>query len=321
MRPRPRIVILDGHTLNPGDLSWNKVKAQGRTEVYEQTEPHQLLERAREAEILLVNKVIIDRPAIDQLPKLRCICVTATGYNNIDLAAARERGIPVCNVDGYGTAAVAQHVFALLLRLTNQVEPHNQSVRQGDWSKQSHFSYTLSPLVELAGKTLGIYGFGRIGQKAGEIARAFGMDIIAVHKHPRRDARPWVRFVELDELFSASDVLTLHAPLNEENRGLVDANRLRQMKPAAFLINTARGGFIVENDLREALLNQVIAGAALDVLQQEPPPADHPLFAVPNCILTPHNAWASREARERLLEGAVANICAFRKGQPQNVVN
>lgn len=321
MPERPHLVILDGYTLNPGDLSWNKVKALGPTTVYEASAPAQIVARSREADILLVNKVVIDRSVLEALPQLRCICVTATGYNNIDLEAARERGIPVCNVVGYGTDSVAQHVFALLLRLTNQVEAHHRSVQRGDWSRQPHFSYSVAPIIELAGKTMGIYGFGRIGQKVGAIARAFGMAVIATHKHPQRDARPWVRFVDLNELFEKSDVLTLHVPLTEENEGLVNAERLRQMKPSAYLINTGRGGLVAEKDLREALRAGEIRAAALDVLSEEPPPADHPLLGLPNCILTPHNAWASREARDRLLDGVVKNIRAFLAGKPENVVN
>ena len=316
-----KIVVLDGYTLNPGDLSWNKVKALGHLTVFNESKADEVMPRSRQAEILLVNKAIIDQPVLDQLPELRCICVTATGYNNIDLDGTRERGIPVCNVVGYGTDAVAQHVFALLLRLTNQVEAHNQSVKRGDWSRQPHFSYTLSPIVELAGKTIGIYGFGRIGRKVGEIALAFGMDVIAFHKHPGRDARPGVRFVDLDELFAGSDVLTLHAPLTEENAGVISRQRLQQMKSSAYLINTSRGGLINEVDLKEALLAGDVAAAALDVLSVEPPAADHPLFEVDNCILTPHNAWATREARERLLDGTVENIRAFISGKVRNVVN
>ena len=318
---RPRIVVLDAHTLNPGDLSWSRLRSLGRVELYEQSEGKEIVDRSRDADILLVNKVVIDREAIEQLPKLQFICVTATGYNNVDEVAAAERNIPVSNAVGYSAESVAQHTFALLLELTNHVGLHNRSVKRSDWSKQTHFSYHLQPMVELAGKTMGIYGFGSIGQQVGAIANAFGMEVIAKHKHPERDARPWVRFVDIDTLFSKSDVVTLHAPLTEENAQFVDAERLKTMNREAFLINTARGGLINEADLKQALKEGVLAGAALDVLSEEPPPADHPLFEVENCLITPHQAWATKEARERLMDISVENVKAFLKGEPQNVVN
>ncbi len=318
---RPHIVVLDSYTLNPGDLSWEKLRALGSVELYEQSAPEEILARSRGADILLVNKVVLSGEMIDRLPELRCICVTATGYNNVDLATARRRGIPVCNAVGYGADSVAQHTFALLLELTNHVGLHDQSVKQGGWSAQPHFSYHLKPLVELAGKTMGIYGFGNIGQRVGEIARGFGMTVVATHKHPRRDARPWVRFVDLPTLFSESDVLSLHAPLTDANHGIVDRDLLRKMKPSAFLINTARGALINEADLLFALQEGFLAGAALDVVATEPPPADHPLFALDNCFITPHQAWATHEARERLLDISVENVRAFLNGEARNVVN
>lgn len=317
---RPHIVVLDGYTMNPGDLSWEKLKAIGKVSIYDYTAPEQLLERAQSASILLVNKFVLREAALKQLPKLKCICVTATGYNNIDTEAAKQLGIKAFNVNGYSTTAVAQHVFSLMLTLTNGVEKHNQSVQNGDWSKNQHFSYTLFPVHELAGKTLGIYGFGRIGQKVGELALAFDMQVLATHRHPERDARPGVTFVEWEELIKSSDFLSLHAPLQEGNKGIVNEDALRQMKSNAYLINTGRGGLIQEQHLAKALKEKWIAGAALDVLNQEPPPADHPLLGLENCLITPHLAWASVEARERLLEGTLQNIETFLQGKPGNIV-
>ncbi|PHN07128.1 D-2-hydroxyacid dehydrogenase [Flavilitoribacter nigricans] len=317
---KPNIVVLDGYTLNPGDLSWEKLEALGRLTVYDRSKPEEVIPRAKNAQILLANKQKLSRETLSGLPELRCISVTATGYNNIDTEAAKELGITVCNVSGYGTTAVAQHVFALMLHFLNQVAAHHEDVLAGGWSAKEDFAYTLSPITELAGKTLGIYGFGQIGQHVGKLGHAFGMKVISKHKHPKRDARPWVRFVDLDELFEESDFLTLHAPLTEDNAGLINRERLQQMKATAYLINTGRGGLINEPDLKAALEDRVIAGAGLDVLSQEPPPADHLLFGVKNCVITPHNAWASREARQRLMNESANNIRSFLAGEPVNVV-
>jgi glycerate dehydrogenase len=317
---RPRIVVLDGYTLNPGDLSWDKLRALGNTTIYDRSKPEEVLPRAREANILIANKQKLPRETLAALPQLRCISVTATGYNNVDIEAAKAQGIRVCNVTGYGTTAVAQHVFALILNFLNQVAAHHRDVIDGGWSEKEDFAYTLSPITELEGKTLGIYGFGRIGQQVGHLGQAFGMNVIATHKHPKRDNKPWVRFVELDELFRESDFLSLHAPLTTENEGIVNEKHLAMMKPSAYLINTGRGGLIKETALKAALENDELAGAGLDVLSQEPPPKDHLLFGVKNCVITPHNAWASREARQRLMEQTVDNVAAFMKDQPVNVV-
>ncbi len=271
------IVVLDGYTLNPGDLSWNKLKALGRTSVYEHTPERLLLERARPADILLVNKAPLNAETLRRLPRLKCICVTATGYNNVDVEAAKTQGVVVCNVVGYAALSVAQHVFALLLEMTNQVARHDQSVRSGDWSKQPHFTYSLSTMAELAGKNMGIYGLGRIGRQVARIALAFGMRVIANHKHPERDKMEGVRFVDLDTLFRESDVLSLHAPLTPENADLINVENLNKMKKSAYLINTGRGGLINESALERALKANWIAGAGLDVLVQEPPP-NNPFF-------------------------------------------
>ncbi len=316
-----KIVLLDAHTLNPGDLSYEPLEEFGTVVVYPETDPAEVVERLKGATVTLVNKQRLHAEAIEQLPDLKCIVVTATGYNNVDLAAATRRGIPVCNAVGYGSDSVAQHAMALLLELTNHVGLHADSVRDGKWSGQPHFSYHLKPIVELAGKTLGIYGFGNIGQRLARMAEGFGMHILATHKHPHRDARPGVTFVSLGTLFEESDAISLHAPLTGENAGLVNADLLGRMKPTAFLVNTARGGLIDEPALLAALREGKIAGAALDVLSVEPPPKNHPLLHAPNCLVTPHQAWASREARERLLQISVDNVRAFLEGHPQHVVN
>ncbi len=320
-KPKPKIVVLDGHTLNPGDLSWDPLHAQGDVQIFDYTTPEALLSRAADADVLVINKVQLGKAALQALPRLRCIVVTATGYNNVDIAAARTQGIVVCNARAYSTEAVVQHVFALLLELTNAVGAHYQSVQAGYWAAQPHFAYTLQPIHELAGKVMGIYGFGNIGQRVGEVARAFGMQVLATHKHPERDARPWVQFVSLETLFEQSDVVSLHAPLSAANESIVNTGLLRRMKPDALLINTGRGGLIHEKDLRLALESGWLAGAALDVLTTEPPPPDHPLIQAPRCLITPHLAWASVQARRRLMDITVQNVAAFLKGMPQNVVS
>ncbi|MBK9492638.1 MAG: D-2-hydroxyacid dehydrogenase [Haliscomenobacter sp.] len=321
MSEQPKIVVLDGHTLNPGDLSWNELKNLGEVDFYDRTSSDEIVPRAKDATILIVNKLVLTREHIEQLPVLRCICVSATGYNNVDLVATREREICVSNAVGYGTHSVAQHVFALLLELSNHVALHHQSVLNGDWSNQPDFSYWKKPLIELNGKTMGILGFGRIGQKVASIAMAMGMRVLATHRHPERDALVGVTFVRIEDLFSASDVVCLTVPLNDKTRQIVDAKMLKRMKPSAFLINTGRGELINESDLYQALVEEKLAGAGLDVLDGEPPRADHPLFDLPNCIITPHQAWASKEARQRLLDITVGNVASYLRGKPQNVVN
>ena len=320
MSPFQHIVVLDGHTLNPGDLSWQPLQDLGYVQVYEHTSEELIKQRAKDADILVVNKVPIRGRLLEQLPKLKYIAVSATGYNNIDLDAAKVRGIPVSNVVGYASDSVAQHVFALLLALTNQVTQHHQSVLNGDWAKCLHFSYTLQPIIGLVGKTMGIYGLGKIGQKVAEIALAFGMKVIAHHKYPKRDAKTGVKFVSLSELFTQSDVLSLHAPLTEENRGIINKKQLDLMRPSTYLINTGRGGLVNEADLKAYLEKGKIAGAGLDVLSIEPPINSNPLIGVPNCIITPHLAWASKEARQRLMDGMLENVKSFLIGKPQNIV-
>jgi glycerate dehydrogenase len=317
--PRPRIVVLDGHTLNPGDLDWHAVEALGELTVHPRTATAEIVARAAGAEILLTNKTPITAETIAALPALRFIGVLATGFNVVDTAAARARGIPVCNVPGYGTASVAQHVFALLLELTQRTGHHAQTVREGRWSACPDFCYWDFPLVELSGRTLGIVGCGSIGEAVARIALAFGMKVIASARRPR--AMDGVEFVPTEEIFRRADVVSLHCPLTEETRGIVNAARIATMKPSAFLINTGRGPLIVEQDLADALNAGRIAGAALDVLSTEPPPASNPLFTAKNCIITPHIAWATHASRARLMEVVAENICAFLAGTPRNVVN
>lgn len=315
-----KIVILDGFTTNPGDLSWEPFKEFGTVEIYDRTPRHLTVERARGAEIVLTNKTILDAEVMEQLSELRYISVMATGYNAVDIEAAHQRGIVVSNVRGYSTYSVAQHVFALILHLTNRVWQHNDSVHKGEWSKAPDWCYTLGPTTELKDKVMGVVGLGQIGNKVADIASALGMSVLAHHKHPDRDARPDVRFVGFEELLQQSDILSLHLPLNATTQGIIDRHALALMKPSAMLVNTGRGGLIVEADLLWALEHGVIAAACLDVLGQEPPPADHPFFRLPNCIITPHMAWATREARQRLLLESVENIRAFLAGHPRNVI-
>jgi glycerate dehydrogenase len=316
-----KIVVLDGHTLNPGDLSWDELKALGPCEIFERTPPGEITQRAAEAEIVITNKAVLAREQILGLPKLRYIGVTATGYNIVDIAAARERSIIVTNVPAYGTRSVAQHTFALLLELTQQVGHHAQSVRDGRWSRSPDWCYWDKPLIELDGLTMGIVGYGRIGQAVAKLAESFGMKVIASVSGRAKDALRNLSVVTLDYLFSTSDVVSLHCPLTPETRNLVNAERLALMKPTAVLINTSRGPLVDEAALAEALNSRRIVGAGLDVLSVEPPLADNPLVKATNCFITPHIAWATRAARTRLLQAAIENVRAFLSGKPQNVVS
>lgn len=315
-----RIVVLDGHTLDPGDLSWAPLEALGNCTVHPRTPPELVLERARDAPIVLTNKTRLGREHFEALAELRYVGVLATGYDVVDVAAARERGVVVCNVPAYSTDAVAQHVFALLLELTNQVGEHARLVRDGEWARRGDFSFIATPLVELAGATFGVVGAGRIGRRAAAIAQALGMRVIAARRPGSSLCDDALERVELDALFQRADVVSLHCALSDATRGLVNRARLVSMKPTAFLINTARGGLVDSAALRAALDAGQLAGAGLDVLDQEPPLADHPLVGAPRCVITPHNAWASHAARTRLLAGAVQNVRAFLAGAPTNVV-
>jgi glycerate dehydrogenase len=316
------IVVLDGFALNPGDLSWGSLEELGELEVYDRTPPDLVVERAAHADIVLTNKTPLRADVLAKLPRLKLIGVLATGYDVVDVGTAGSRGIPVTNVPGYGTASVAQTVFALLLELCQRVRLHSDAVHAGAWSKSPDFTFHLAPLTELAGKTLGIVGYGSIGEQVGRIGSAFGMRIAAYRRTPG-EGRPIANFAwtDLPTLYRESDVISFHCPLTPETEGMVNKDSLAMMKRSVLLINTARGKLIVERDLAEALGNGTIAGAALDVLSVEPPPADHPLFGVERCLITPHMAWATKEARERLLATAIGNIHGFLAGRPVNVVN
>jgi len=318
-----KIVVLDGYCLNPGDLSWDSLRDLATVEVYERTSSaDEIISRASDAELVMANKAALSRGVLDRLPKLRYIGVLATGYDVVDVEAARERGIVVSNVPAYSTDSVAQLVFALLLELCHQVRLHSDAVRAGEWSSNQDFCFWKTPLVELAGKTMGIVGFGRIGRRTARVADALGMRVIAAAR-TRVSPPPYdgFRFASIEELLRESDVVSLHAPLTPETRELINAERLALMKPSAFLINTARGPLVVEQDLADALNGSRLAGAGVDVLSAEPPAADNPLLSAQNCIVTPHIAWATREARLRLMEIAVANVKAFVNGAPENVVS
>jgi glycerate dehydrogenase len=319
--PAMKIVILDGKTTNPGDLSWAPLESLGAVTVFDRTADDEILSRAAEAEALITNKTLLSAATIAALPRLRYIGLLSTGVNVVDLEAARARGIPVCNVPEYSTPNVAQATFALLLELTNSVARHAAGVREGRWTASEDFCYWETDLVELAGLTLGLVGYGRIGRSVAAVGRAFGMEVIAHRRQPGDLADDGTRCVTLDELFAASHVVSLHCPLTPATQGLVDARRLALMKPSAYLINTARGGLVVEADLAAALNAGRIAGAGLDVLSAEPPPATNPVLRAKNCLITPHIAWATRNARGRLIDVVAANLAAFLAGQPVNVVN
>ena len=316
-----KIVILDGFTLNPGDLSWDGLKSLGDCEIYDRTSPDEVVKRAADAELVLTNKTVLTREQINRLPKLKYIGVLATGYNIVDVAAARERGVAVTNVPTYGTRSVAQMTFALLLELTQHVGHHAQTVDEGRWARSPDFCYWDYPLMELDGLTMGIVGFGRIGRTVADLAVAFGMKVLAHSRTIPQEKSQNIDFVDLARLFRTADVVSLHCPLTTETKHLVNAERLSSMKPTAFLLNTSRGPLIDEPALAKALNSDQIAGAAVDVLEAEPPRADNPLFTAKNCLITPHIAWATRSARARLMATAVANAKAFLEGKLQNVVN
>lgn len=314
------IVILDGFVTNPNDVSWEPVERLGQVKVYDRTNKEDLYDRTKDTDILITNKRQIDHELIDRLDQLKCICLLSTGYNSVDIAAAKNRGITVCNAVGYSGTSVAQHVFALLLELTNNVGLHNNSVQNNEWATSIDWCYWKKPIMELANKTMGIYGLGKIGQEVAKIALAFGMKVIATRRNVEKPNPLQIPLVSFEELLTKSDVLSLHAPLSGNNSGIINKQNLSQMKPTALLINTGRGGLVNEADLKTALITGTIAGAGLDVLSAEPPPMHHPLLSLPNCIITPHNAWVSRESRERLIQIVADNIAAFLKGAPQNVV-
>jgi glycerate dehydrogenase len=317
-----KIVVLDGYTLNPGDLTWDGLKKFGDVTIYDRTPPDKVVERAAGATVLFSNKTPIGEDALNQLDDLKFIGVLATGYNVINTEVAKARGVIVANVPGYGTTAVVQMTFALLLELCLHVQRHSDSVMEGKWAKSADWCYWDFPLVELSGKTIGIIGFGRIGQQVGDVATAFGMKIIGSGRtETDQSHRKNFRWAPVAELLAQSDVVSIHCPLFPETKGLINKDSLRTMKRSAFLLNTSRGPIIVDQDLADALNSDVIAGAGIDVLSVEPPSADNPLFKAKNCIITPHIAWATKEARERLMDITLQNLSAFIKGNPVNVVN
>jgi len=321
---RPKIVVLDGYTLNPGDLSWQPFELLGDLTVYDRTPTPQVLHRSPGAMALLTNKTVLTAQMLGQLPEAKYIGVLATGYNVVDLPTARQHGITVTNVPAYSSDSVAQHVFALLLELASGVGVHDRAVHEGQWSRCEDFTFMLSHLVELSGKTLSIVGLGAIGQRVAQIGHALGMKVVAAQR-AHRNVEPGpageLPRLGLDELFATADVLTLHCPLTDETRHLVNAQRLALMKPSAFLINTSRGPLVDESALAAALREGRIAGAALDVLSDEPPRADNPLLSAPNCVITPHIAWRSLEARQRLMDRAAENLRSFLQGRPVNTVS
>lgn len=316
-----RLVVLDGYTLNPGDLSWDEFPVGVEYQVFDRTAPDELYERAKDADILLTNKTPLTSSVLKSLPSLKYIGVLATGYNIVDVEQAERQNVIVTNVPAYGTNSVVQLVFALILELCNHVGQHSDAVRSGAWSRSPDWCFWQTPLVELHGKALGIVGYGRIGRSVARVARSFGMDVIATSSRPPAQQTGGERWVTVDEVFGQSDIVSLHCPLNASTKGMVHAERIARMKRKAFLINTSRGGLIVEEDLADALNAGRIAGAALDVLSTEPPPELNPLLRAKNCIVTPHIAWATREARGRLMSTALNNVAAWLSGRPENVVN
>lgn len=317
-----KIVVLDGYTLNPGDLSWNGLKKLGDLIVYDRTPTEKIIERAKDAEIIFTNKTLLGKDTLNQLPSLRFIGVLATGYNIVDTETAKAKGIIVTNIPGYGTASVVQLTFALLMELCHHVQRHSDAVMEGRWTRSTDFCFWDYPLVELEGKTIGIIGYGNIGRQVGEVANAFGMRIIANDRDmTNQQNRSTFKWAEVAELLQQSDVVSIHCPLFSETKGLINKESLKLMKSSAFLINTSRGPIVVDEDLADALNNNVIAGAGIDVLSVEPPSIHNPLFSAKNCLITPHIAWATKEARARLMDIATNNLSSFIEGNPMNVVN
>ena len=314
-----KIVILDGRALNPGDMTYDAVNAFGEVSLYQSTDsPEEAIARIGDSQIVLTNKVPITRQILDNCPNIQLICVLATGYNIVDVEACKEKGIPVCNVPSYGTAAVAQFTLALMLEICHQIGHHNRVVHDGKWCASKNFCFWDTPQMELGGKTLGIIGFGRIGQAVAKLAEAFGMRVLAYSRTPKEGP---VCFVDQDTLLAEADFVSLHCPQTGETAGLVNAEFIGKMKDGAVLINTARGGLVDEKALCEALISGKLSAAAVDVVSAEPMREDNPLLRAPNCIITPHIAWAPLESRQRLLDCVIENIRSFLEGKPQNVVN
>ena len=317
-----KIVVLDGYTENPGDLSWEGLAQFGQLRVYDRTgSEEEVIRRIGDAEVVFVNKVPISRRVLDACPNIRFISVLATGYNVIDVKAAAEKGIPVSNVPAYGTAAVAQFAMALLLELCHHVAHHSEAVHAGRWASSPDWCFWDYPLIELSGKTMGIIGFGRIGQATGRIARAMGMEVLAYSRSVREEAKALAEYVDLDSLLARSDVIVLHCPLFPETEGIINRENIAKMKDGVIIINNSRGQLVVEQDLAEALNSGKVLAAGLDVVSTEPIRPDNPLLGAKNCLITPHISWAPRESRQRIMDASVENLRAFLAGKPVNVVN
>lgn len=316
-----KLVVLDGHAVNPGDLSWDFLNVFGQVTVYEETAPEQVIDRIFDADIILINKIVVDQALLDHCPKLKLVCVLATGYNVVDCAACAARGIPVCNVPAYGTDAVAQFTFGLLLELCHRIGHHDRLVKAGVWEKNTGFCFWDTPQMELAGKTMGIIGFGAIGRAVGTIAKAFGMQVLAYNRSRCPEGEAIGQYVPLDTLLAQSDIVSLHCPLTPETAQIINAEALSKMRDGAILLNTARGGVVNEEAVRSALECGKLRGFAADVVSQEPILGSNPLLHAPNCILTPHMAWAPVEARMRILDSVKQSIQGFLDSQPINVVN
>ena len=316
-----KIIVLDGYAANPGDISWDELKEFGKLTVYPRTKPEEVVGRIGDAEMILTNKVLMTAEVLRQLPKLKYIGILATGYNTVDLEAARELGITVTNIPAYSTESVAQITFAHILNITNRIGHYARQTREGRWSRNPDFCYWDTPLMELSGKTIGIVGLGNIGKRVACIARLFGMAVFALTSKNSSDLPEGIQKTTLEGLLAVSDVLTLHCPLTDETRHLINRERLEKMRPGAILINTGRGPLVDEQAVADALKSGHLAGYGADVMCNEPPEADNPLFCQPNAFITPHIAWATREARLRLMKVAVANVRAFIAGTPQNVVS
>lgn len=317
-----KIVVLDGYTLNPGDLSWNELNELGNLTVYDRTEEHQILERIIEADYVYTNKTPLTQETLKKCKNLKWIGVLATGYNVVDVEAASKRGIPVCNVPSYGTNTVAQYVFALILELANHVGHHNDAVKEGRWTKSKDFCFWDIPLIELSDKTIGLIGYGRIGQAVANIAQAFGMKVLANNRHiSTEEISDTFSYCSLERLYNEADFISLHCPLNDSTEGLINKGSLDLMKEGVFIINTSRGQLINEEAMVNALSNGKVAGYACDVVDVEPIEEKNLLLTAKNCVITPHIAWASNEARTRLLDTAVNNLKSFIKGETINQVN
>ncbi len=316
-----KIVVLDGYTENPGDLSWDGLRALGELTVYDRTRPEEAASRIQDAEIIVTNKVPVTRELLEQCPGIRYVSVLATGYNVVDLKATAERGIPVSNVPAYSTAAVGQFTIGMLLEICCQIGFHNRSVHNGDWAACPDFSYWKTPLIALAGKTMGIIGFGRIGRQTGAIAKAMGMQVLATGSRPCDDGKAIAEYVDLGTVLRQSDVISLHCPLFPETTGIINKETIGKMKDGVIILNMARGPLIVEEDLAQALNSGKVYAAGMDVVSQEPIRADNPLLTAKNCFITPHIAWASRECRQRIMDITEGNIRSFLEGHVRNRVN